>query len=162
MRWATIYITLVLLANYTATWFIPFRPFGLVAVGTVVFGATFTARDYVHKEGRPRVYLMICVAALSSSVLVWLGTAYWRVVLASVLAIVLSETVDTEIYQRLIMRPWLVRVVGSNLVSIPIDSIAFNLLAFAGVFATPVIISIVLGEIVVKFLVGGAVALWRE
>jgi uncharacterized PurR-regulated membrane protein YhhQ (DUF165 family) len=161
MKWSIIYITAVLSANYTATWFIPLPFFGLVAIGTILFGATFTARDYVHRLGRSRVYLMIGIAALSSAGLAWLGATPWRVVMASVVAIILSEGADTEVYQRLLSRPWLVRVTGSNLVSIPLDTALFNLLAFGGVFSLPVLVSIMGGEIIVKFLVGGVVALGR-
>jgi len=159
--WAIIYIAAVLVANYTAVWFVPLPAFGLVAVGTLVFGATFTARDYVHRLGRVRVYVMIAIAALASVTLSMAGPVDWRIVAASVLAIAISETADTEIYQRLMSRHWLVRVTGSNAVSIPIDSILFNSVAFAGVFALPVLVAIVFGEIVVKFAVGIVVALWR-
>ncbi len=161
MRWAVVYVGAVLAANYTAVWFVPLPVFGAVAVGTVVFGATFTARDYVHRLGRLRVYVMIGLAALSSVGLAWLGATPWRVVVASVVAIVLAETADTEVYQRLLGRPWLVRVGGSNLVSIPLDTGLFNLLAFGGIFPWSLLVSIVVGEIVVKFVVGGTVALWR-
>lgn len=161
MTWAIIYITAVLIANYTAIWFVPLPVFGFVAVGTFIFGATFTARDYVHALGRSRVYVMIFIAALASVALSFAGPVDWRIVVASVVAILLSETADTEIYQRLIKRHWLVRVTGSNAVSIPLDSVLFNAVAFAGVFALPVLIAIVWGEVVVKFLTGGIVALWR-
>lgn len=66
MIWSIIYLTAVLSANYTAIWFIPLPVFGLVAFGTILFGATFTARDYVHALGRRYVYAMIAVAALST------------------------------------------------------------------------------------------------
>lgn len=161
MIWPIIYILAVLSANYTATWFIPLPAFGLVALGTLLFGATFTARDYVHRLGRPRVYAMIGIAALSSAGLAWLGATPWRVVFASVVAIILSETADTEVYETLLGRSWLERVTGSNLVSIPLDTVLFNLLAFGGVFPALVLGSIMVGEIIVKFLVGGLVALGR-
>lgn len=161
MTWAIIYITAVLIANYTTVWFIPLPVFGFVAIGTFIFGATFTARDYVHNLGRPRVYMMIVIATLASVVLSLTGPVDWRIVLASVIAILFSEVADTEIYQRLIEHHWIVRVIGSNLVSIPIDSILFNTVAFAGVFALPVLAAIVWGEIIVKFITGGVVALWR-
>ena len=48
----TIYILAVLAANYTATWFIPLPIFGMVSVGTLIFGITFTQRDRVHRYGR--------------------------------------------------------------------------------------------------------------
>jgi uncharacterized PurR-regulated membrane protein YhhQ (DUF165 family) len=161
MQWSIIYVIAVLTANYTAVWFFPLPVFGLVAIGTLVFGATFTARDYVHQLGRRHVYLMIAIAALASAALSALGEVPWRIVAASVVAICLAEAVDTEVYQRLLHRPWLARVAGSNAVSIPLDSTLFNLLAFAGVFALPMIGAIVFGEIVVKFVTGAVVALWR-
>jgi hypothetical protein len=49
---AAIYILATLGANYTATWFIPFPVFGQVAVGTFIFGLTFTQRDRLHVGGR--------------------------------------------------------------------------------------------------------------
>lgn len=161
MTWSIIYITAVLTANYTAIWFIPFPVFGLVAVGTLIFGATFTARDYVHHVGRRYVYVMIAVAALASAMLSVAGSVDWRIILASVTAIILAETADTEVYQRLIQQTWLIRVAGSNMVSIPLDSLLFNAVAFAGVFAWPVLVAIIFGEIVTKFVSGGVVALWR-
>lgn len=156
-----IWSTAVLIANYTAVWFIPLPVFGLVSVGTLIFGATFTARDYVHQLGRRYVYLMIMTAALSSAVLSLFGPIDWRIILASVTAIILSETADTEIYQRLLARRWLWRVAGSNAVSIPLDSLLFNLVAFYGVFPVEMLAAIVFGEIVVKYVTGSLVASWR-
>jgi uncharacterized PurR-regulated membrane protein YhhQ (DUF165 family) len=53
------------------------------------------------------------------------------------------------------------RVIGSNLVSIPLDSILFNLIAFAGVFKPGMLTAIIFGEIVTKFATGAVAALWR-
>ena len=161
MTWAIVYVATVLVANYTAVWFIPRPMFGSVAVGTLNIGATFTARDYVHRLGRRRVYAMIGVAAVGSVAMSLAGPVDWRIVVASVLAIVLSETADTEVYHQLRAVAWPLRVAGSNAVSIPLDSITFNLIAFAGVLSPALIVSIVFGEIVAKTLVGLTVALWR-
>ena len=157
----TIYILAVLVANFTATWFIPLPVFGMVSVGTLVFGVTFTQRDRVHRFGRKAVYLMIFGAA-AGMVLesLFLGVS-WRIIAASFIAIVLSETADTEVYQRLLKRPWMQRVIGSNLVSIPLDSLLFNVIAFAGVFAPAMLTAIIFGEIVAKFATGALAALWR-
>jgi uncharacterized PurR-regulated membrane protein YhhQ (DUF165 family) len=159
--WSIIYLTAVLSANYTAIWFIPLPVFGLVSFGTLLFGVTFTARDYAHRLGRSRVYTMITVAAVASAVLSFTGPVDWRVITASVTAIVLAEVADTELFEVLRSQRWLVRVAGSNAVSIPLDSVLFNGIAFVGVFALPMLAAIVLGEIIVKFAAGGAVALWR-
>lgn len=167
MIWSIIYLAAVLSANYTAIWFIPVFWFGLVSFGTILFGATFTARDYVHRLGRRYVYTMIAVAALASAALavatslVDTNVVDWRIILASVTAIVLAESIDTEVYQRFIKHHWLTRVSISNAFSIPADSLLFNGIAFAGVFALPMLAAIVAGEIVVKFAAGGVVALWR-
>lgn len=156
-----IYITAVLVANYTATWFIPMPIFGLVSVGTLVFGITFTQRDRVHRYGRRPVYIMIFGAALGMVCeSIFLGVE-WRIIVASFIAIVLSETADTEVYQKLLHRSWMQRVAGSNLISIPLDSLLFNLIAFAGVFDHVMLAGIIFGEIVAKFSTGTLAAMWK-
>lgn len=169
IRSMSIYIIAVLIANYTATWFIPLPIFGMVSVGTLVFGITFTQRDRVHRFGRKTVYFMIFIAAIGMVLeSLFLGVE-WRIITASFIAIVLSETADTEVYQKLIKKPWMHRVIGSNLVSIPLDSILFNLIAFYGVakigddlYSTGLLIAIIFGEIVAKFATGFIAALWRS
>ena len=161
IRSMLIYIAAVLIANYTATWFIPLPVFGMVSVGTLVFGITFTQRDRVHRYGRKAVYMMIFVAAVGMVFeSLFLGVE-WRIIAASFIAIVLSETADTEVYHKLLGRSWLHRVIGSNLISIPLDSLLFNVIAFAGVFAPKMLVAIIFGEIVAKFATGTLAALWR-
>ena len=156
-----IYIIAVLAANYTATWFIPLPIFGMVSVGTLIFGITFTQRDRVHRYGRRAVYAMILLAAVGMVLESLLLEVPWRIILASFIAIVLSEAADTEIYHQLLHRSWLQRVTGSNLVSIPLDSLLFNLIAFMGVFEPAMLVAIIFGEIVTKFTTGALAALWR-
>lgn len=156
-----IYIAAVLIANYTATWFIPMPVFGMVSVGTLVFGITFTQRDRVHRYGRKPVYAMILAAAVGMVFESMFLGVEWRIITASFIAIVLSETADTEIYQKLLHRSWMQRVTGSNLISIPLDSLLFNLIAFAGVFDNLMLAGIIFGEIIAKFTTGSLAALWR-
>ena len=156
-----IYLVAVWVANYTATWFIPLPVFGMVSVGTLIFGVTFTQRDRVHRYGRKSVYLMILIAAVGMVIeSLFLGVS-WRIVAASFIAIVLSETADTEVYHQLLHLPWLKRVAGSNLISIPLDSLLFNLIAFYGVFGNFMLVGIIFGEIVAKFATGTLAAFWR-
>jgi len=198
---AVIYVIAVLLANLTATLFLPVPIFpgteALVSVGTLIFGITFTQRDRMHYKGRPFVYKVILFAAflnllmlvsfsyLWGPVLVgffenrqwdWLASSAamlaangWRVFLASFLATVIAEAADTEVYHYFRERSWIGRVFRSNAVSIPIDSILFNLIAFAGsaFFPPPVLIRVIIGEIISKYVVGIGYALlvpwtWRE
>jgi len=158
-----IYILAVLGANYTATWFIPFPFYGQAAVGTFIFGVTFTQRDRLHQYGRRYVYRAIAVAAGANVLMSLVLGVPIRIIIASFLAIVLAETADTEIYQRLIKRSWLVRVTGSNAVSVPLDTLLFTLIAFWGVegFPPAVIASILVGDTGVKYGIGALVAFYR-
>ena len=96
---------------------------------------------------------MILVAAAANVALaLTLGTPL-RYVAVGFLAIILSETVDTEIYQRLLDRRWLTRVASSNAVSAPLDTLIFTLLAFAGEpFATAMwMLQVIVTDVIVKF-----------
>ena len=158
---AAIYIAAVLVANATAETFIPLPFFGLVAVGTLFFGLTFTQRDRVHRAGRPQVYTMLVVTAILATLESIVLDVPWRIIVASCLAILLAEAADTEVYHRLRSHGWYRRVAGSNAVSIPLDSIIFTVTAFAGVFSVGMIVEIVWGDIVAKAAVGTLAALWH-
>ncbi|MDD8019445.1 MAG: VUT family protein [Bacteroidota bacterium] len=160
MIYAIIYIAATLAANYTATWFIHFPLFGQVSIATFIFGITFTMRDRVHHSlGRKNVYIMIAIAALLNLVITIMGAVAWRIITASFIAIILAETADTEMYHRHLAETWAMRVLKSNAVSIPLDSLLFNTIAFAGVMPNLVVASIIFGEIVFKSVVSAIVAL---
>jgi hypothetical protein len=159
---SAIYILATLGANYTAAWFIPLLGFGQVAVGTFVFGLTFTQRDRLHEAGRGWVYGTIAIAAVANVLMSALLSVPLRIILASFMAIVLAETADTEVYHRLLRFPWLVRVAGSNAVSIPLDTLLFTLIAFAGVLPRSDILALLFGETVLKYAIGAVAALWKD
>ncbi|MGF1570580.1 MAG: VUT family protein [Nodosilinea sp.] len=159
---ATIYILATLGANYTAAWFIPLPIFGQVAVGTFIFGLTFTQRDRLHAAGRPWVYGTIAAAALANVLMSALLGVPGRIILASFLAILLAETADTEVYQKLIRYPWLLRVAGSNAVSVPLDTLLFTLVAFAGVLSRADMVALLFGDTLLKYAIGAGVALWKD
>lgn len=134
---ALVFVVCTVLANFTLDSFVPIGEFFLVNVGTLFFGITFTQRDRLHRFGRPLVYRLIAVAG-GANVLaaLALGTPL-RYVAVSFLAIIVSETANTEVYHRLLRLRWLARVAGSNAVAAPLDTIVFTTLAFAGApFAT--------------------------
>ncbi len=159
---AIIYIIAVLIANYTATLFIPLPIFGKVAVGTLVFGVTFDQRDRLHHyRGRKAVYITVAITAFLAVLESYFLKVPGRIILASLIAIVIAEAADTEIYQNAIRQPWLERVIRSNAVSIPLDTIIFNCIAFAGVFSQIELISIIFGETVTKVIISGIVAFWK-
>lgn len=149
----SVYLVATVLANYTFDSFLPLGDFFLVNVGTFFFGVTFTQRDRVHRYGRGWVYLMILAAAAANVLMsLYLGTPL-RYVFVGFLAIVLSETADTEIYARLLHRPWFTRVASSNAVSAPLDTLIFTVLAFAGEsFATlDWMIQVIVTDVLVKY-----------
>ncbi|MEX2535448.1 MAG: VUT family protein [Trueperaceae bacterium] len=152
----SVYIVATVLANYTFDSFIPVGDFFLINVGTFFFGITFTQRDRVHRFGRRWVYAMILAAAVSNVLMsLHLGTPL-RYVFVGFLAIMLSETADTEVYARLLHRPWFTRVASSNAVSAPLDTLIFTVLAFAGAgFATfGWMVQVIVTDILVKYTSG--------
>jgi len=145
--------------------------------GTFIYPLTFTLRDMVHKLlGRKAARTMIVAAAGINLVMAlffaflaklppdpsWLLqqafadvlTPVWRIVLASILAEVISELLDTEIYQlwvnRITRRYQWARVLVSNSVSVPVDSLVFVWLAFGGVMPIAVVWSIFWANVLVK------------
>lgn len=157
----SVYVVCTLLANYTFDSFLPLGDFFLVNVGTFFFGITFTQRDRVHRYGRRAVYAMIAFAAAANVALALsLGTPL-RYVAVGFLAILLSETADTEIYQRLLGRRWLTRVASSNAVSAPLDTVLFTVLAFAGApFASAGwMTQVIVTDVIVKYGSGMLAAL---
>lgn len=146
------YIAVIIAANITATWFV-----GPIAIGTLLFGAIFTLRDRLHAHGRRVVYSAICASAIGSAIVALVGGAEWRVIVASVVALVLSEATDTEIYHRT-AGAWLRRVAWSNAAAIPLDTALFNAIAFWGVLPLSFLVSVFAADIVIKVVTSGVIA----
>ncbi len=152
-----------------------------VDAGTLVYPFTFTLRDLVHKvAGKAAARTLIFVAAvvnLAMAGLFWLTSALpsdpitgpqvefgrvlspvWGIVVASIIAEVVSELTDTAIYGRWVerygaTRQW-GRVLASNLVAIPIDSALFvGLATIFGAFQPEVAWTILWVNIVFKVVV---------
>lgn len=156
-----LYVLTVLLANLTAMVFIELPAFGITTLGTLFFGAVFTLRDYVHKNGKPFVYKMIAVAAFVNFTVAFALGEPLRIVLASFISILVSEAVDTEVYQAFIKRSWTFRVLSSNAVSIPVDTLLFTSIAFAGVLSWTDFNALLYGDSIVKFTIATLVGLMR-
>lgn len=129
-----------------------------VDMGTFIYPITFTLRDVVHKVlGKRNAQLLIVSAAVINLFMVlyltWAANVesdpnsfggpefsmifapLWRIVVASIVAEVVSELMDTEVYHWFVTKitrkwQWL-RVLVSNAVSVPIDNIIFVLIAFS-------------------------------
>lgn len=155
---AVLYVLFVVLANILAArWTIPLA-FGLaVPAGVFAIAPVFSVRDGVHEKlGKRWAYALIAAAAAISYVIAWMSgdDLLGRVTLASVVAFVSNESLDTEIYHQLRQRSKLVAILGSNAVSSLVDSILFIWIAFgpmAGLMA---------GQYIVKMAIAGVVGLW--
>jgi queuosine precursor transporter len=161
------YVAVVAVSNLLVDKFIDLGAFGLLSAGTITFGITFTIRDLAHQAsvraglGRRPIFLMIGVAAVVNVVVAMATNTPARFLVASFLAILISEGIDTEIYHRLRTRSWLVRVLSSNAVSVPLDSSIFTVVAFLGVaeYDAITMLQIVQADLIFKFLVGTVLAL---
>jgi uncharacterized PurR-regulated membrane protein YhhQ (DUF165 family) len=161
------YVAVVAVSNLLVDKFIDLGAFGLLSAGTITFGITFTIRDLAHQAsvraglGRRPVFLMIGIAAVVNVFVAMATGTPARFLAASFLAILISEGIDTQIYHRLRSRSWLVRVLSSNAVSVPLDSSIFTIVAFLGVAGYDAItmVQIVQADLIFKFLVGTVLAL---
>jgi uncharacterized integral membrane protein (TIGR00697 family) len=149
-----------------------------VDMGTFIYPITFTLRDVVHKLLGKQVaralifsagainlfmagYLMLAAAVPSDPG--WgLGAEFsailapvWRIVLASIVAEVVSELLDTEVYHwwvtRLTHRYQWARVLLSNSVSVPVDNLIFAVGAFGWVLPWAVVWQIFVFNLIVKY-----------
>ncbi|HLC96050.1 MAG TPA: queuosine precursor transporter [Candidatus Nanoarchaeia archaeon] len=87
-----------------------------------------------------------------------------RIVIGSIIAQIVSELADTQTYQWWTSgfgknKPQWLRVVVSNVISTPIDSIVFPLIAFTGIVSTTVMLQMFVTNIAVKFIVT-AISWW--
>ena len=160
----------------------------VIPAGTFIFTITFTLRDMLHKRlGKQWARVSIICAGLFNLVMAgylalmaklpsppyyelneaW-GAIFGLVpaiVIASITAEIVSELVDTEVYHvwksRLPKAPQWSRVLVSNAISLPLDSVIFAFLAFVvlpplvGGHALPVVAvwGIIAGQIVWKAIV---------
>ncbi len=151
-----------------------------VDAGTFIYPITFTIRDLVHKLlGKAAARIVIILAAVINLLMVvffqfaaWLpqdpswgmGEEFatilgpvWRIVIASIVAEVISELIDTEAYHFWVSRitrkyQW-ARVLFSNAISIPIDSLIFCWGAFGLALPGSVVWSIFFANVMIKGLV---------
>jgi queuosine precursor transporter len=145
--------------------------------GTFLYPIMHTLRDLVHKTiGNRATRALIYAAAvinISMFVLFWLvaglppdlevgpQTAFvrvlgplWRIATAGLIAEILSQLVDTWVYElwvtKVTVKYHWSRVWVTNFVSQPIDSLLFSWIAFGGLMPASVVWSIVLSNILIK------------
>lgn len=153
-----------------------------VDMGAFIYPITFTLRDVAHKTiGKKNTQSLIIMAAavnLFAAGYMWwvagvesdpvwgLGSQWaevfnaqllWRIVLASIVAEVVSEFLDTEVYHwfvtKITHRHQWARVLVSNSVSVPVDNLIFAVGAFGGILPWDVVWQIFLFNLVLKSVV---------
>lgn len=152
------YVAASLIANVMSVRIVRIVGFSIDA-GTLMYPLTFTLRDVIHKVGgrhAARVTILgtgalnllmaamlVAAARLPPDLDVGAQSEFgqvlastWRIVVASIIAQLIAEFIDTEIYSVVVARfghrrQW-ARVFASNAVSIPVDSVVFVLIAFGG------------------------------
>lgn len=156
-----------------------------IDAGTLIYPLTFTLRDLVHKVGgiiAARAVIVVSafvnllmagifaiVAGMPADLLVGEQTEWatvlsptWRLVAASILAMVIAELIDTEVYRlwvkKFANRLQFGRVISSNAISVPIDSVVFSFVAFYGDLPIEVVWAIVISNILVKGITSVATA----
>jgi uncharacterized integral membrane protein (TIGR00697 family) len=151
-----------------------------IDAGTFIYPLTFTLRDLVHK--RLGIAAARTVVLLAAGINLFMATYFqlvvrlpedpewglgrefeailgpvWRIVAASIVAEVVSELVDTEVYRwwvgRITARFQWMRVLASNSLSIPVDSLIFCWGAFGGTLPAAVVWSIFSANVILKGLV---------
>ncbi|HDD54696.1 MAG TPA: VUT family protein [Chloroflexi bacterium] len=175
---AVLYIAAQMLADIASLQIVFVAGFSIDA-GTFIYPLTFTLRDMVHKVAGIKIARTLILAAAGVNIFMALffkfvaslppdlavgpQTAFgallspvWRIVLASIVAEVIAELIDTEGYriwvEKVTRRYQWARVVFSNAISIPVDSFLFSFLAFWGVMAPSVVVSIFLSNMIIKGL----------
>lgn len=151
-----------------------------IDAGTFIYPITFTIRDLVHKRlGKHAARAVILLTAGINLFMAFYfqmvarlpqdpdwgqGPAFttilgpvWRIVIASIVAEIVSELLDTEVYHwwvtKISKRHQWMRVLTSNGVSIPVDSLIFCWVAFGGVLPNTVVWSIFAANVMVKGVV---------
>ncbi|GAP41587.1 queuosine precursor transporter [Flexilinea flocculi] len=148
--------------------------------GTFIYPFSFTLRDVVQKKmGKENARLLIICAAVinlfmalcfyfisllpydqnagGSDLWIRVLTPVWRITIASIVAEVFSELLDTEVYswwvEKVTKRHQWARVVVSNGFSVPLDSLLFVFIAFFGTMPIDAVWQIFLGNVILKMLV---------
>lgn len=176
---SAIYIAAQMLADIASLQIVRFAGLSFDA-GTFIYPITFTLRDIAHKVvGARNVRVLIISAAVinlfmagffwfvaqlepdiaagSSDIWGRVLAPVWRITIASIIAEVIAELIDTETYlfwvNRVTRRFQWMRVLFSNAISIPLDSIVFVFLAFYGAMPIASVWMIFWANVLIKGIV---------
>ena len=172
---SAIFVSLVLLANILSTKIITI--FGLASdAGTLIYPFTFMVKDLIQKKYGRKVARKVIYTAYSVLLFAFITfyivgkippdpswqfqgayevilAPFGRLVVASIVAGVISELLDTKVFSELWKRTgqiWVALV--SNFVGILIDTALFTIIAFYGDMPSTVLWGIFITNVVVKLI----------
>ncbi len=176
---AVLYVAVQMLADIAGLRILSIAGLSL-AGGTLIYPITFTLRDMVHKVSSASIARLLIFA--SGGLNLFMAGLFWliaqlppdpavgeqaefgmvlapvaRISLASIIAEIVSELIDTEIYELWVKRygqrrQW-GRVLASNAVSVPVDTALFTVLAFAGVLPNEVLLGLFASNMLMKTVI---------
>ena len=137
MFWGSLYLLSILLGNLFVIWFgivkliaidlhNPDHIWGAITfpAGVVFIGLTFSFRDFAQRHwGKKSIWIWMIAATIITLLL------NIKIALASVTAFLIAESIDWALFSFTNLK-FKNRIIVSNLISTPIDSIAFVTLAF--------------------------------
>ena len=176
---AVLYVAVQMLADVAGLRILSIAGFS-IAGGTLIYPITFTLRDMVHKVSNASIARLLIFS--SGAINLFMAGLFWliaqlppdlavgeqaefgmvlapvvRISLASIIAEIIAELIDTEIYELWVKRfaqrwQW-GRVLASNAISVPVDTALFTILAFAGVLPNEVLIALFVSNMLMKTII---------
>lgn len=152
-----LYLTIIVASNVITAMFPPFALFNgslLIPTGSVFVGVTFMLRDFVQmKYGKRLTYVIIFTASMISVAISRAVGDTMHVAVASMVAFLVSESLDTEIFSRL-KKSFLLRIMLSGIIGGIADSLIFVTLGLGPIGAAMItwnqVPYAVLGQAIVK------------
>ena len=178
LSFSIIYVVIGMLSNISSLRIVEVLGISMDA-GTLLYPLTFTLRDLIHKKSDKKTAIHIVYIGVVMNLLMFIVffivsklpadmlvgeqkefgqvlVGSWRIVLGSIVAMFIAEVVDSEIYQwyaEKFKKYHFMRVLTSNFISVPLDSVIVTLIAFYGVMPNSVLISITLVNIAIKYII---------
>jgi queuosine precursor transporter len=148
------YVAAIILSNYFASKLI-FDVNGIftLTIGTVMFGIVFFLRDVLHKYGKTTVYVCIFLAIILAALYNTWTNIDSKIIIASGIALLIGEITDTELFDSIKTNNWASKAMRSNIVSVPLDSVIFNSIAFFGTDMQDKLFGLTVGDVVFKMLI---------
>lgn len=178
LSFSIIYVVIGMLSNISSLRIVQILGISMDA-GTLLYPLTFTLRDLIHKKSDKKTAIHIVYIGVVMNLLMFIVffivsklpadmlvgeqkefgqvlVASWRIIIASIVAMFIAEIADSQIYQWYadkFKKYQFMRVLTSNFISVPLDSIIVTLIAFYGVMPTSVLVSITIVNIAIKYII---------